>query len=53
MIKSCASNCSSRSQDLLHGTGQRVHNEGLKGEASCTVCGLGDKRLAKKKATGL
>ncbi len=53
IVKSCASKCSSRDQDAIYGEGQRLHNTGLKNQSACTVCGLGDIRLAKKIKSGL
>jgi hypothetical protein len=51
MIKRCS--CRSDFQDKRYGIGNRVHNQGTQGKASCTVCGkdtsagLVDKRAKK------
>ena len=37
MIKPCS--CKHEGQDSLHGTGNRVHTEGVEGKVTCTVCG--------------
>ena len=37
MLKAC--HCRSEFQDAQYGKGIRVHTEGKKGEAHCTVCG--------------
>lgn len=37
VAKACS--CKSEYQDAKYGKDQRIHNRGLKGQLTCTVCG--------------